>query len=141
VLTGFFGGSSAWAQAASNQTQSASLIGRDVKFRTDQVQLGTESTVNLQAELKGSAKNVTWTVLDENGRVVRTIHETEKNAGTLSYAWDGKGDDGKRLPPGRYKVRVAADDGDGDIAVERAVAGRTSRDAVAAVVFLFTRDT
>ena len=36
---------------------------------------------------------------------------------------------------------ATADHGDGDVAVERAVASRTSRDAVAAVVFLFTRDT
>jgi flagellar basal-body rod modification protein FlgD len=101
------------AQAASNQTQSASLIGRDVKFRTDQVQLGTEPTVQLQASIKSPAANVTWQVLDENGKVVRTIRETDKPAGDLTYAWDGMGDDGKRQPPGRYTVRVTADDGNG----------------------------
>lgn len=101
------------AQAASNQTQSASLIGRDVKFRTDQVQLGTEPTVQLQATIKAPAANVTWQVLDETGRVVRTVRETDKPAGDLTYAWDGMGDDGKRQPPGRYSVRVTADDGNG----------------------------
>ena len=101
------------AQASANQTQSASLIGRDVKFRTDQVTLGAEASVPMQATLKAPAKNVTWQVLDENGKVVRTIRETDKMAGDMTCDWDGKGDDGKRLPPGRYKIRVTADDGNG----------------------------
>jgi flagellar basal-body rod modification protein FlgD len=101
------------AQAAANQTQAATLIGKDISFRTDTVQLTPGEKVSLDAKLSADAKNVTWTIVDKSGKVVRTIRDTDVPAGHLSAEWDGLDDQGRALPPGTYRVRVAADDGDG----------------------------
>jgi len=100
------------AQASSNQTLSASIIGRDVRFRSDTVALGSESTVPLQAQLKGDAANVTWTITDADGKVVRTLRSPDQKTGAVVVEWDGRDDSGKRLAGGQYSVRVAADNGE-----------------------------
>lgn len=61
---------------------------------------------------------VTWTlpqaaqasvrVYDAAGRQVRTLLDGASPAGTYSQAWDGRDDDGRRLPAGVYMVEVAA---------------------------------
>lgn len=45
-------------------------------------------------------------VLDAQGRCVRTIIQAVLPAGPASRRWDGKGDDGKALPAGRYRLRA-----------------------------------
>jgi hypothetical protein len=61
---------------------------------------------------------VTWTlpqasqasvrVYDAAGRQVRTLLDGASPAGTYSQVWDGRDDDGRRLPAGVYMVEVAA---------------------------------
>ncbi len=101
------------AQAASNQTQAAGLIGRDISFRTDTVSISGTDGAELNAKLKADAKNVTWTITDDSGKVIRTIRSTDVASGDIAVEWDGLDDQGRPVPAGTYKVRVAADDGNG----------------------------
>jgi flagellar basal-body rod modification protein FlgD len=43
-------------------------------------------------------------IADASGRVVRRIDLGAQPAGTHTFAWDGAGDDGARLPPGDYLI-------------------------------------
>ncbi|HCL30657.1 MAG TPA: flagellar hook capping protein, partial [Candidatus Latescibacteria bacterium] len=52
---------------------------------------------------------------DLAGRRVRRLHEAAEGVGTYVQTWDGRGEDGRLLPPGLYVVRVSAQT-DGDAA-------------------------
>jgi len=67
-----------------------------------------------------SAATVTWTVVDANGKVMRTIaSEQRMAAGSYSRAWDGRTDAGSFVPRGTYRVQLRVTDGT-RVAVQRA---------------------
>ncbi|MFM2152714.1 MAG: hypothetical protein RL199_1149 [Pseudomonadota bacterium] len=101
------------AQASSNQTQAAGLIGRDVRYKNDTVELGGSGNVQLGGTLKGDARNVSWTIVDSSGKTVRTLRQSDVPQGAINAAWDGRDENGQRVAPGTYSFRVAADDGNG----------------------------
>jgi hypothetical protein len=45
-------------------------------------------------------------VLDPAGRRVATPLDAERGPGAGGLAWDGRGDDGRRLAPGVYLARL-----------------------------------
>lgn len=103
------------AQASSNQTQVANLVGKDVVYVSDTVQLppgGGPAT--LLGNLTSGATEVTATITDANGKVVRTVRYGAHEAGDVALAWDGRDDQGRVLPEGSYKVQLAAADVNGD---------------------------
>jgi len=102
------------AQASANQTQAAGLIGRDVRYRNDTVDLTADGKASLGGNLTSAAKNVTWTIVDANGKTVRTLRQTDVPEGTVTVAWDGRDDAGMRVPAGAYRFRLGADDGKGN---------------------------
>ena len=57
----------------------------------------------------GSRGNVTATVLDAEGRRVRTLVDGPLAAGAHQLAWDGRDSNGGVVSPGVYFVRVMAD--------------------------------
>lgn len=112
------------AQAASNQTAAAGLVGRDVVYRTDKVELG-ENGALLVAHLEAPAASVTVTITDEAGNTVRTLRLGAAAAGSLDVAWDGRDESGRILPPGSYGARIAAADADGkSVSVQQHARGR-----------------
>jgi FlgD Ig-like domain len=53
------------------------------------------------------ADHLTLQIVDRDGHVVRTIVDDEKMApGDLNFKWDGRDDDGRRLPDGVYRPRI-----------------------------------
>ena len=59
-----------------------------------------------------SPTTVTWTVVDRNNDVVRTLVAGEAmDAGTHAKAWDGRTDGGAFVPRGTYSSRVSVTDG------------------------------
>jgi flagellar hook assembly protein FlgD len=66
-----------------------------------------------------SPATVTWTVVDRNNDVVRTLVSDEAmGAGTHAKAWDGRTDGGAFVPRGTYSSRVSVTDGT-QVAVQR----------------------
>lgn len=98
------------AQASANQTATASLVGKDLVYRTDSVRLENGGGGRVMAELASPASTVTITVTDTAGTVVRTVRLGAAEAGAFDYAWDGLDDQGRKLPDGDYSVKVAAAD-------------------------------
>ncbi|MBI5494581.1 MAG: flagellar hook assembly protein FlgD [Deltaproteobacteria bacterium] len=117
------------AQAANNQLQTAGLVGKDVTYATDAVELavaGDQATVGVRLEADADA--VTVVVKDARGNVVRTLRSGNMDAGIGSVKWDGMDDDGKPVPAGAYSVQVTASKNGNNVAAE---ACRTRRvDAV-----------
>lgn len=62
-------------------------------------------------ELDKAATDVTVTISDMNGGVLKTLNLGAQNAGTASFDWDGKTEAGEAAGTGPFKVTVAANDG------------------------------
>jgi FlgD Ig-like domain len=54
-----------------------------------------------------AADSLTLTIVDDEGQVVRTLlREASFEPGDHAFGWDGRDEDGKILPEGRYRARV-----------------------------------
>lgn len=98
------------AQAASNQTSVANLVGKDIIYKTDTVVVSTGTAASIQGELAADAKQVNAIITDSNGKVVRTLTLHDVKAGTVDFAWDGLDGNGGQVAAGTYKVKLTAAD-------------------------------
>jgi len=122
-------------QAAAQQTSVVGLVGKDVVWKSDTINLTDGSPVDVQATLSGPAASATAVITDDKGKVVRTLRLGPQAAGTLDIAWDGRDENGNSLPAGTYKASVTAADPTGaSVAVtpraESHVTGVTFEDGV-----------
>ncbi len=94
-----------------------SLIGRDVRMIQDKVSWdGKDGTkVPIKVHL-GNATSGNVEVKDEDGKVIRTIAASGKDAqNSVTVYWDGKTDDGLKAKAGTYSVGVAGQDKDSSL--------------------------
>jgi flagellar basal-body rod modification protein FlgD len=113
------------AQASSNQMTVAGLVGKDVLFKADGVDLAAGAPAVLQARLSAPASDVTAVIQDASGRTVRTLHLGPRGAGATEFGWDGLDAGGSPCPPGHYRVLVSGRDASGAaVPVELRVRGR-----------------
>jgi flagellar basal-body rod modification protein FlgD len=87
--------------------QAASLVGHGVLVP------GSAMTVadgggGFGYELAGPADEVTATIKDANGLVIRTLQLGSAESGIQVVPWDGKSDSGAQVADGKYSVSVAA---------------------------------
>ena len=54
---------------------------------------------------------MTVTIADASGGVVKSLSLGAQKAGTASYDWDGKTDDGKTAGSGPFTISVSANNG------------------------------
>ncbi len=102
------------AQNANNQIAAASLVGKQVSYKTDTVQLATAGQpASVQAQLSNAADAVTAVVTNANGQAVRTLALGARSTGTLTVSWDGHDSNGNALPAGSYSIKVTATRNDG----------------------------
>lgn len=98
---------------AINNTMAASLIGREVVAVGDSVVLkGGEASLHFM--LEDSAAEVTITILDESGQVVRTIKRQDLLDGKQAVVWNGTDDSGRLLSDGVYRFEITASDAEGN---------------------------
>lgn len=98
-----------------NNTMAAGLIGKDVKASYDGVYLDDDTTPNITFTTTEFARDMTFTIKDADGEVVRTIKKQDVQSGTGTMEWDGKDDFGNRMPEGAYSVSVSAVSGNGSV--------------------------
>jgi flagellar basal-body rod modification protein FlgD len=106
---------------ANQYMQSAGLVGHDVVVTGNKISLA-DGAGKLAYAVKAPADDVTITIKDANGNVVRTIDAGAATADVHFVDWDGKGDNGQSLADGTYTYTVTA------------VAGKTSVDTTALTV-------
>jgi flagellar basal-body rod modification protein FlgD len=99
---------------------SANYIGHSVTAKADSATL-QNGAIGFGYSLDSAAASVTLTVSDASGNAVWT-GSGGTDAGSNSFAWDGKSSDGTQLPDGgTYSLTVSATDSSGN-----AISGYTS---------------
>lgn len=97
------------AETGSYQTSLANLIGKEVVFQTDKLEVGDAGpTGPVVADLAGEAASVTVVIKDDQGKTIRTMRLGPHDAGRMDAEWDGLDDDGNPAPPGTYSIEVTA---------------------------------
>jgi len=97
------------AEAAGNQLQVASLVGKDVSFAADVITTTSAGEQReLHIDLPAPAESVIVTVKDDQGQVVRTMTLGPRSAGQSAFSFDGMNNNGEPLPPGDYHFSVVA---------------------------------
>jgi flagellar basal-body rod modification protein FlgD len=97
--------------ATDQMLRGASLVGRNVLVPSAKMSLGAEGSINGVVAAPDSG-TVTFDVTDANGQSVRKFTVQAEKAGEVSFEWDGKDADGKRLPAGTYGVTASYGSGE-----------------------------
>ncbi|MDX9993769.1 MAG: flagellar hook assembly protein FlgD [Rhodocyclaceae bacterium] len=87
--------------------QAASLVNRGVLVPGSAMALGEQGGIG-GLELASSADEVTVTIKDANGLVMRTLNLGAQEAGVHPFVWDGKTDSGEAAALGNYSYSVSA---------------------------------
>jgi flagellar basal-body rod modification protein FlgD len=95
-------------QASANQLQTASLVGREVLFKSDGVHLESGQPASFEVTLDGASDQTVALVADASGRVVRTLDLGARGDTTFPVTWDGLDERGEALPTGEYVITVSA---------------------------------
>ncbi len=110
------------SQIDAGQTlQSAALIGQGVLVPGNRVLKEGEATTPFGVELEQPADEVTITITNDTGEVVRSFSADDigaLDAGVQSFTWDGTLQDGKtQAADGSYKLAIQASQGGEPISV------------------------
>lgn len=101
----------------SQSMQAAALIGKEVLVPGTKISVGkTDEGVHATpfgVDVISDAANVTVSITDSTGKVVRKIELGKQDVGVVSVEWDGKDDLGADVDAGAYTISVAASDANG----------------------------
>lgn len=90
-------------------TQISALAGSRVTVRGSMLtSAGNGGSMSVAFELQGDAAATKVQIVDQTGRVVRTLDLGDRPAGFVTTTWDGRDDQGMLLPAGQYRVSVEA---------------------------------
>lgn len=123
------------SQTISN-TMATSLIGRTVTADSSNLYLDSGAEASVSVDLDQPATELTFSIIDVNGRLVRTIREYDLEFGVHDIEWDGLDDDGVHVPSGFYTITASATNKAGnsftpDLYLEGRVDGVTYADGIA----------
>lgn len=123
------------SQTISN-TMATSLIGRSVRADSSTVYLETAGATDIAVNLDRPATELTITIKDANGNVVRTLRQEGMDQGDHTVNWDGTDDGGVQVASGVYTVSITAVDASGNAFtpsqfLEGEVTGVRYRDGIA----------
>ncbi|EXI68148.1 MAG: Basal-body rod modification protein FlgD [Candidatus Accumulibacter adjunctus] len=105
--------------------QGAALMGRNVLTVGSRLSLAAGQAV-AGVQLAEAADQVKLTILDAAGTVVQSQNLGAREAGSFSFAWDGRNDAGLPVAPGNYSFRVSALRGADKVAAEPLQLGTVS---------------
>lgn len=122
----------AMSTSSNTSAQMVSFIGKQITIARPDITLnGPNSHTPAEIGLAADASEVTVSIKDDDGKIVRTIEMGRREAGDMDFQWDGLGDDGAPLKPGKYSISVKALNEEG----ERVDSQVTTRRKVTGVSF------
>ncbi len=96
-----------------NLQAASGLIGQSVEVASGAIEWTGEGSVPVAVRLGDDVREVTVTIRDAEGAVVRTLRPGALGAGDHALTWDGALADGSAAEPGAYTVAVEAVGADG----------------------------
>ncbi len=106
----------------SNQAlQASTLVGRTVVVPSGTGVLPQGGTLSGVVNLESSSSNITVTIQDASGQVIRRLELGPKAAGEAYFNWDGIADNGVAMQPGRYYISAETQTENGTEALETMV--------------------
>jgi flagellar basal-body rod modification protein FlgD len=91
----------------SNQAlQASALVGRKVLVNSDTLTLDATGEAKAAMDLPLGVNNLSASVYTTSGELVKTIPLGQPAPGFFQFAWDGNGQDGKRMASGYYRMDV-----------------------------------
>ncbi len=96
-----------------NNTMASGLIGKEVDARYSGIYFDGSAASNISYTTDEYATSATFVVRDSDGNIVRTLQESDVQAGTGAVSWDGTDSHGNRVAEGYYSVEATAVSGDG----------------------------
>jgi len=95
-----------------NNTLTATLIGKEVKFAGNELQNNGDNTVKFGYTLPANANDVTVSIYDSAGNLVRKFEHQPSTQGDHKLSWDFTDNEGKKLEKGKYTVKVEVETDD-----------------------------
>ncbi len=93
----------------SNQAlQASALVGRSVMVPGSTGYLQDEGALKGMADLKASATDIRLQVFSSNGVMIREQALGNHQAGEMPFSWDGLNNQGERMTPGSYDMKIFA---------------------------------
>ena len=93
---------------ATSTSDALSYVGHSVLTEGTTAYARTTGGIAGAVELGAAASDVTISIADANGQVLKTMSLGQSNAGTISYDWDGKTAAGEDAGAGPFTVSVLA---------------------------------
>ncbi len=101
---------------ASQSYQAASMIGHNV-LAPGSTLSNTESGSIFGYEAETDANSVTIEIKGSDGEVIKTINQSNVEAGINAVQWDGVMDDGEQAAAGNYEFSVTGQIGEEDVTI------------------------
>jgi flagellar basal-body rod modification protein FlgD len=102
------------SQSLSN-TMAASLAGKEVQAVSDRIHIKAGKDCTIPFQLGSPAADVKITITDSNGTTIRTAKLENLSAGENAWSWNGKTNEGNKVPEGNYAVHIDAKNGDSKV--------------------------
>ncbi|WPN22425.1 flagellar hook assembly protein FlgD [Pseudomonas marginalis] len=100
--------------SSSQALQASSLVGRSIIIQTDKAMVDTSKSMNGSVAVTSAVGNVSVKITDKDGTVVRTLDMGAQSAGTQSFIWDGKNENGEVAPAGTYTFNATTKNDKGE---------------------------
>jgi flagellar basal-body rod modification protein FlgD len=110
-------------QMSNNSQEALRFVGRNVIARGESLEHTQGSFDEIGYEVQGEADRASISIRNAYGEVVYES-ETSIEGGVQRFTWDGRDQDGRTLPSGRYTVGIEASKGDTPIPVDTYVHGQ-----------------
>ncbi|MEW6387363.1 MAG: flagellar hook capping FlgD N-terminal domain-containing protein [Thermodesulfobacteriota bacterium] len=98
---------------AYEMAEGVSMLGKTVKGVGNTITVASGQATSASYNLAKAAKEVTVTIANSSGTVVRTLNLGSLAAGDQTLAWDGKNSSGTTVADGTYTFTVTAKDSAG----------------------------
>lgn len=93
----------------SNQAlQASTLVGRSVLVPSSQAVLNEKGMVRGILDLQQSTPNLSVSIMDGNGELVKRMELGGHGSGEVPFVWDGTNNAGEKMPYGNYQLLAEA---------------------------------